>query len=219
MKKFNIGDKVRVTGMRGHWHGFDSGDVVNVVDVRTEGAYSILYRCEGKRGLRQWVSPADLELFDSTAPDKIVVTVDGDKVLARMYRGKEKLREAEATCSKKDTFDFETGARLAFHRLLGEKPEPQKMFPLEDIKAGYLLVVKNVETRETFNMTVVPGRIPGGGTALGCCYPRRRYWPLRQFGENLDYDGASVLAVYGPTSNCDLLANSIQGRELLWKRK
>lgn len=216
MKKFNIGDKVRVIGNTkrfGAYHAFPIGLVVTVKEG-PDGDGD--YWCKDDKGLEQIVCAEHLGPAES---DKIIVTRDGDKVLARMYRGKELLRKAEATCSKKDTFDFETGARLALDRLLGEKPEPQKMFPLEDIKAGYLLVVKNEETGEAFNMTVVPGRSIGGGTELGCCYPRSKYWPLRQFGEKLVYDGHVVLAVYGPTFNCDLLANSIQDRELLWERK
>lgn len=211
--KFKKGDKVRVVNATTPIYSFfDNGDIVEIVEV---GGGDLL-RCVDAKGTKQTLDKSQVEAL---GPEKIVVTVDGDKVLARMYRGKELLRKAEATCSKKDTFDFETGARLALDRLMAEKPEPQKMFPLEDIKAGYLLVVKNEKTGEAFNMTVVPGRRPGGGTELGCCYPRSKYWPLRQFGEELDYAGSSVLAVYGPACNCDLLANSIQDRELLWKRK
>lgn len=218
MKKFNLGDKVRVTGMRGVWHGFSSGTIAKVVEVQDRSPYTIEYRCENERGVRQWVSPADLELFDSTAPDKIVVTVDGDKVLARMYRGKEKLREAEATCSKKDAFDFETGARLALDRLMAEKPEPQKMFPLEDIKAGYLLVVKDEKTGEVFNVTVVPSRFVCK-EQLGCVCPGKYWGPLDSFGESIAKGNRSVQAVYGLTTNMHLLSNTTEGRNLLWERK
>lgn len=216
--KFSIGDKVRVTGMRGVWHGFSSGTIVKVVEVQDRSPYTIVYRCENERGDRQWVSSADLELFDSTAPGKIVVTVDGDKVLARMFSGKELLRKAEATCSKKDTFDFETGARLALDRLLDKKPESQKMFPLEDIKAGYLLVVKNGKTGEVFNVTVVTSRFDCK-EQLGCVCPGKYWSPLDSFGESLVDGDYSVQAVYGLTTNMHLLSNTTDSRELLWKRE
>ncbi len=51
---------------------------------------------------------------------KIVITTEGNTVLARLYEGKKVLEEAKATCSKDDKFVFGTGAQLAFDRLLGK---------------------------------------------------------------------------------------------------
>lgn len=56
---------------------------------------------------------------------KIVITTEGDTVLARLYDGKKVIEEAKATCSKDDKFVFATGAQLAFDRLLGNE---QKWF-------------------------------------------------------------------------------------------
>lgn len=54
---------------------------------------------------------------------KIVITTEGNTVLARLYEGKKVLEEAKATCSKDDKFVFATGAQLAFDRLLGNEPK------------------------------------------------------------------------------------------------
>lgn len=57
---------------------------------------------------------------------KIVITSDGKNTLARMYDGKKIVKEAKAICSPDDTFDFETGAILAFRRLMEtEKQKPE----------------------------------------------------------------------------------------------
>lgn len=59
---------------------------------------------------------------------KIVITTDGNTVLARLYDGKKVIEEAKATCSKDDKFVFATGAQLAFDRLLGNEPKKEEWF-------------------------------------------------------------------------------------------
>ena len=59
---------------------------------------------------------------------KIVITTEGNTVLARLYEGKKVLEEAKATCSKDDKFVFATGAQLAFDRLLGNEPKKEEWF-------------------------------------------------------------------------------------------
>lgn len=87
------------------------------------------------------------------------------------------------------------------------------MFKVEDIKAGYLLVVrKGVD--DPFNMTVVPGT----GGCLGCCCPRAEWFPLERFDEELFYAGYDVVEIYSETCNMKLLDNSTASRELLWVR-
>lgn len=50
---------------------------------------------------------------------KIIITTDGITTTARLYEGgKNLIKTAEAKCSPADTFDFETGAKLAFERLI-----------------------------------------------------------------------------------------------------
>lgn len=56
---------------------------------------------------------------------KIIITTDGRVTKARLYYGKELIKECEAKCSAKDDFDFLTGAEIAFGRIKGEpKEEP-----------------------------------------------------------------------------------------------
>lgn len=149
---------------------------------------------------------------------KIVVTTDGEVTTAKLFDGKQLVKAATAKCSDADTFDFAIGAALATERLLSceEKAEPEKLFPLEEIKAGYLICVENDDGR-CFNMTVVPSRHEEG---LGCCnskYPD--YWPLASFDRSLRYCDSLIVAVYGPAPNWGLLKNSTDDRELLWSRK
>lgn len=163
------------------------------------------------------------EYFDLIRPidnRKIVVTADGTTTTARLYDGKTLLKSAEAKCSLKDTFDFEAGAGLAVDRLLGRKTEEPtpKLFPLADIKAGYLIKVRY--EGEEFFMTVLPSCYTEGGSNLGCCCgaEHKHWWPLACFGDELEYLGRQIVAVYGLAYNMDLLKNSPEDRKLLWRR-
>lgn len=57
----------------------------------------------------------------------IIIYRKGREVIANIKDGKEVIKSAKATCNPSDEFVFETGARLAFNRLMGEeeKPEPK----------------------------------------------------------------------------------------------
>lgn len=59
---------------------------------------------------------------------KIVITTEGNTVLARLYDGKKVIDVAKATCSKDDKFVFGTGAHLAFDRLMGNEPKKEEWF-------------------------------------------------------------------------------------------
>lgn len=97
-----------------------------------------------------------------------------------------------------------------------------KKFDLSQIKAGYLLVVENIETHKTRNMTVSYGfdRVPHSSTSLVCCCPNEEWWPLSRFNsDTLEYKGDKIVAIYGCTTPRCLLDNSTEDRELLWERK
>lgn len=52
------------------------------------------------------------------ANKKIIITTDGKTTTAKMYNDKEIIKTATARCSSDDEFDFETGANIAFDRLM-----------------------------------------------------------------------------------------------------
>lgn len=105
------------------------------------------------------------------------------------------------------------------------------IFKKADIKAGYLLRVKAGD--KEVNMTVAPVReytaSPMGhllfgykDTAAGdlACCGADGWYPLNCFNDDLQtVEGEQVVAVYGYTYPRYLLANSTDGRELLWARE
>lgn len=101
--------------------------------------------CAGtcKYGYGHWLSEDDFEVIteNNLASKKIVITHDGKTTLARLYEDDKVIKSATAKCSPDDTFDFATGAKLAFERLTGEKKEEPPKFDksmLTNGRFGYM---------------------------------------------------------------------------------
>lgn len=62
-----------------------------------------------------------IKSLQEIAQNKIVITTDGYTTTARLYDGKKVVNFASAQCHEDDPFDFTTGARIAFDRLIGEQ--------------------------------------------------------------------------------------------------
>ena len=56
---------------------------------------------------------------------KIIITTGGTTTRAALYDGHKLVRESKAICSKEDTYDFESGAKIAFERLTAKPAEPK----------------------------------------------------------------------------------------------
>jgi hypothetical protein len=66
--------------------------------------------------------------FEKNHIRKIVITSDGTETLARLYEGGKVVKSATAKCSPKDEFNFDTGARLAFDRLIESTAEKKEEY-------------------------------------------------------------------------------------------
>ena len=125
--KFKVGDIVR--GMKKSPYGITNENMtkgkVVVVGSYGEDADIIVKVLEHKTK-PEWIEytfPVNSKYFELYDYNKIVITTDGNKTLARLYENNEVIRTAEAKCSPEDTFEFETGAKLAFERLMEKKDE------------------------------------------------------------------------------------------------
>ena len=125
--KFKVGDIVR--GMKNSPYGITNenmtkGEVIAVGSYEDDDdiivkvlEHKIAPSAEGS------YHPVNSKYFELYDYNKIVITTDGNKTLARLYENNEVVRTAEAKCNPEDTFDFETGAKLAFERLMEKKDE------------------------------------------------------------------------------------------------
>jgi hypothetical protein len=217
-REFKIGDRVRITANnRLPHHDFGIGETVEIIETLPTGSLKCRRLTDHK--FAQYVNRACVEPAPVVA-NKIVVTTDGKTTTAKMFNGRELVGTATAVCSPDDEFDFKIGAGVAVSRLLNteEKPaEPEKLFPIADIKAGYLLKVRNTDDGSEFYMTVVPGSYMEPGE-LGCCCPGAHWWPVSDFGTDLKNDVYQIVAVYDVAPNRYLLDNKPDNREMLWSR-
>lgn len=111
---YKSGDLVMIAGnSNGHW--FKIGETVRL-KYRVENFWAAEY-LDG----HDWWNVRESDMAPAkpaTMPQKIVVTTDGKTTLARLFDGKKMVKRAEAKCAPSDTFNFNTGANLAFNRLV-----------------------------------------------------------------------------------------------------
>ena len=121
--KFKIGDRVMaikpyddneiIVGKTGTVVGF-TGVEIGVEFDEIVGGHSCY--SNGKSGCCWWCSAETLEPIEDNK--KIVITTDGVMTTAKLYDGKKVIKSAKAKCCPEDKFDFETGAKIAFDRLI-----------------------------------------------------------------------------------------------------
>ena len=146
--KFNVGELYKV----GDYSGYECGNIVEITGV--EG-HTVYYKTiKGKAGIRQNFSEMSIfakNLIPFTEQNgntkKIVITTDGKTTTAKMYDRKSCVKVSEARCCPSDTFDFQTGAEIAFNRLFGE---PKNEFDWNAFKSQNLAVVVTRETIKSF---------------------------------------------------------------------
>lgn len=138
MKKFKVGDRVRIRS----WD-----DLASEFGLEEDGYISCnvggfsKYMCHlcGREATICSMQNKDVELTDwsdasgdlywcftddmlepvnKKESKKIVITTDGKATTARILDGKRVVRSATARCAPEDEFDFQTGAKIAFDRLI-----------------------------------------------------------------------------------------------------
>lgn len=132
MSKFKVGDRVKnvkpvastkKTGIFGTvvsaGHSYDSIGVH--FDENVGGHNCGLYSYSCKDGYGWYCKEEVIELVDKNI-QSIHITVNGTTTVAVLKYGKNIVKRAEAKLSPNDTFNFETGAEIAFNRLFGVEP-------------------------------------------------------------------------------------------------
>lgn len=115
-QKFKVGDTVRIVEV-------NIPDAIGtIVELREIDNDDIPYYVNGL-----WCRK--VELVKREKHPVIVITTDGKTTTATMREGKKIVKTATATCSDKDTFDYDEGARIAFERLQGRDPFPKEQKP------------------------------------------------------------------------------------------
>lgn len=154
MAKFKVGDKVRVKvysvrPLSWNWNGrMDKwmGKIVTIKRYRSDENDYII-----EEDSEWYFEESDFDPIEQPRREFIVLRRDGAKTIAELRHDREVIKSAVATCSEKDTFDFETGAKIAFDRLMGREadeamprckmPEPAPQ-PAHRFKVGDRVLVE-----------------------------------------------------------------------------
>lgn len=116
---------------------------------------------KGKEGFCWWIGPCcwDVKIELEPKNETIVIYRKGNDVIAL---DKANNKKAVARCNPEDTFDFETGARLAFERLFEAKKTPLNtkiVFTDGDdvFKTGHIYEIKDGNLVDPRYKRVLPG--------------------------------------------------------------
>ena len=119
--KYHIGQKIRLKETLGSYVKVDIAEITRVDE--DDDNMPVMIRL--KNGDHAWIKASRFEVVKPKYP-VIVITTDGKETKARLIDGKKTVMQATTKCSDKDTFDFETGAKIAFDRLIGRETKPEK---------------------------------------------------------------------------------------------
>lgn len=138
-RKFKVGDKVIGNDLADEYYGITCKGYKGIVtDVLNNGKikvnqYTVLEEC--------------FDLFE----EKIIITREGKKTIAKYYVNGEVMEKGLARCCPEDTFDFATGAKIAFDRMFGfAEPTPETAFDWNSFIKGDIFVEVTRETITDF---------------------------------------------------------------------
>lgn len=140
-EKFKVGDRVvavkapdgkkELVGCVGTVRTICGGRLSVGVEFNKPGFYSHNLCGAIIKATGWWCEENSLELVSQ----KVIIITDGSKTCATLYEGDKMVKTAKAKRNKEDAFDFATGARLAFDRLMGEE-KPAEEITLDGFKVG-----------------------------------------------------------------------------------
>lgn len=108
-RKFKVGDQVIGNGLADEYYAVTRKGYVGTVKEVRDGRRIVVDR---------W--PVLEECFDLfEEEEKIVITRKGKKTIAKYYINGKVMEKGLARCCPEDTFDFATGAKIAFDRMFG----------------------------------------------------------------------------------------------------
>lgn len=119
--KFNVGERYKV----GDESLLEAGNIIKITCVDGNRVwYKTIISADGNKPSDNFHVRSEFakELIPFTEEnEKIIIIRDGKKVTARKYVNEQLVNSAVARCAPEDTFNFDTGARIAVQRLLNIK--------------------------------------------------------------------------------------------------
>lgn len=119
-KKFKVGDMV--IGTSDNYFYTCKGWVGKVTKVGKDG-WIDAYGSNGAG--KQVFTGLDPKCFEHYNVEKIVITHEGKKTTATLYKNGEVVEKATSKCHPEDEFDFNVGAKVALDRLIEKTTKPK----------------------------------------------------------------------------------------------
>ena len=159
-------------------------------------------------------------IFDNEALElanddfKIVITVNGDETTAKMYSNREVIKTAVAKCSKSDVFDFKTGAKLAFERLMAEPEEKFVPYLVDDDEENYGIIGEPTNYKDVIGRPLVIGDVVEIFDDKGNSYGEHSIVFSRKTGSEINHT-----FVMGIESECNDTNGTISSRWRIFKTR
>lgn len=136
-RKFKVGDKVIGNDLADGYYAVTRKGYVGTVKEVRDGRTIVVDR---------WaVLEECFDLFEEE--EKIVITRKGKKTIAKYYINGKVMEKGLARCCPEDTFDFATGAKIAFDRMFGfAEPTLETAFDWNGFVKGDIFVEVTRET-------------------------------------------------------------------------
>lgn len=140
-RKFKVGDMVIGNDLADEYYAVTRKGYIGTVKEVRDGRTIVV---------DQWaVLEECFDLFEEE--EMIVITREGKKTIAKYYVNGEVVEKGLARCCPEDTFDFATGAKIAFDRMLGfAEPTLETAFDWNSFIKGDIFVEVTRETIADF---------------------------------------------------------------------
>lgn len=200
MNKFKVGDKVKVVKVvcgATCAHIGDVGIVKKVINNNTiknavefERRRNVYHSCSGscKEYYGYWCADEMLELVEESKMKPIVIYRNGNEVVAI---DKNTGQKATAKCCPEDEFDFRTGAKIAFDRLINTEEKPKKLHLVSEAGADYGVVGTQTKIVDIFNRPLCVGDVVVKFDEKG-----------KSYGESFICEKDGIFAVMGIFMSC-----------------
>lgn len=157
--KFKVGDKVKIldgSKINSYYSGWNKIKMPSAVGKTAKIARVLRPNSMGVIGYRLEENPFEWDerglALVRERPRKILVMQDKADPMKVVARDLDSGKEAVAKCSPADTFDFYTGAKLAFDRLAAPEAKPEPEAPKPKFKVGDK-VIGNAEANCNYSVT------------------------------------------------------------------
>lgn len=159
MTKVKLGDRVKMIKKCDNAHVGEEGVVIGILKSDYEHAILVMFdsaniakhdgsniaSCDFKETIKpypdyvkrtnrcQFVHFDDVKVIEKLC--KLIITMDGSKVAAKLLDGKRTVATGIAKCSPSDTFNFLVGAQLAMQRCIAKQNTEPLVIDIEAAKA------------------------------------------------------------------------------------